>query len=107
MKPNGSGRRPSGPSAFRPGAQFVQPVPEPFIQVRSCLNLYNADKDAIVASPTLVPRPSPGTSGMIAECLADAELAAANRTLQDATPDAILRWAVDRFHPRLLMATAF
>jgi phosphoadenosine phosphosulfate reductase len=44
---------------------------------------------------------------MLAERLDDAELAAANRTLQDAPPDAILRWAVDRFHPRLLMATAF
>src|SRR3954453_21560415 len=44
---------------------------------------------------------------MLAERLADAELAAANRALQDAAPGAILRWAADRFHPRLLMATAF
>jgi phosphoadenosine phosphosulfate reductase len=44
---------------------------------------------------------------MLAERLDDAEITAANRTLQDAPPDTILRWAVDRFHPRLLMATAF
>src|SRR5213078_5159250 len=34
-------------------------------------------------------------------------IAAANRLLADATPQAILRWAVQRFHPRLTMATAF
>src|SRR5947209_18917581 len=44
---------------------------------------------------------------MLAERLDDAEITAANRSLQDAPPDTILRWAVGRFHPRLLMATAF
>jgi phosphoadenosine phosphosulfate reductase len=34
-------------------------------------------------------------------------LAEANRDLADAGPEQILRWAVRRFHPRLLMATAF
>ncbi|MBA4063868.1 MAG: phosphoadenylyl-sulfate reductase [Isosphaera sp.] len=31
----------------------------------------------------------------------------ANRDLAEAGPETILRWAVKRFHPRLLMATAF
>jgi phosphoadenosine phosphosulfate reductase len=35
------------------------------------------------------------------------ELAQANRELEGATPAEILRWSVRRFHPRLLMATAF
>src|SRR2546423_14968767 len=48
-----------------------------------------------------------GSPGMLAERLDDAEITAANRSLRDAPPDTILRWAVDRFHPRLLMATAF
>ena len=35
------------------------------------------------------------------------EIAAANQRLTGASPEDVLRWAVDRFHPRLLMATAF
>jgi phosphoadenosine phosphosulfate reductase len=35
------------------------------------------------------------------------QIADANRQLQEASPEAILRWAVDAFHPRLTMATAF
>src|SRR5579859_2558085 len=35
------------------------------------------------------------------------ELEAACTSLEGQSPDAILRWAVDRFHPRLTMATAF
>src|SRR6266536_3225584 len=35
------------------------------------------------------------------------EIAVANRELAEQTPQAILRWAVRRFHPRLTMATAF
>src|SRR5919204_3202274 len=35
------------------------------------------------------------------------EIAAANQHLEGAGPFEVLRWAVDRFHPRLLMATAF
>src|SRR5437870_4169443 len=35
------------------------------------------------------------------------EIAAANRELAGQTPQTILRWAVQRFHPRLTMATAF
>src|SRR6185312_8249611 len=34
------------------------------------------------------------------------EIAVANDTLTMALPQEVLRWAVDRFHPRLLMATA-
>jgi phosphoadenosine phosphosulfate reductase len=34
-------------------------------------------------------------------------IAAANRELDGASPQDVLRWAVKRFHPRLLMATAF
>src|SRR5262249_7182718 len=36
-----------------------------------------------------------------------AEIAGANRLLQGQSPQEILRWAVERFHPRLTMATAF
>lgn len=35
------------------------------------------------------------------------EINQASRELEGATPQAILRWAVDRFFPRLTMATAF
>jgi phosphoadenosine phosphosulfate reductase len=35
------------------------------------------------------------------------EIAAASEQLRNATPQEILRWAVERFHPRLTMATAF
>jgi phosphoadenosine phosphosulfate reductase len=35
------------------------------------------------------------------------EIAEASRRLQNETPQAILRWAVETFHPRLTMATAF
>src|SRR5579883_459866 len=36
-----------------------------------------------------------------------AEIAEANERLATATPQEVLRWAAERFHPRLLMATAF
>jgi len=35
------------------------------------------------------------------------QFAEANARLEGATPQAVLRWAVERFHPRLTMATAF
>src|SRR5262245_57603561 len=35
------------------------------------------------------------------------EIAAANRLLDGAPPKTVLRWAVETFHPRLTMATAF
>lgn len=44
---------------------------------------------------------------MVETMLADQELAEANRQLAEATPTQILGWAVDRFFPRLTMATAF
>src|SRR5262249_37563423 len=39
--------------------------------------------------------------------LSTEEIAAANRRLEGRTPQVILSWAVERFHPRLTMATAF
>src|SRR5438067_1050488 len=35
------------------------------------------------------------------------DIAAANRALEGKSPQAVLRWAVAEFHPRLTMATAF
>jgi phosphoadenosine phosphosulfate reductase len=35
------------------------------------------------------------------------QISAANRQLEGASPREVLRWAVDTFHPRLTMATAF
>jgi phosphoadenosine phosphosulfate reductase len=35
------------------------------------------------------------------------ELAAASRSLESAAPEEIIRWAVERYHPKLTMATAF
>jgi phosphoadenosine phosphosulfate reductase len=37
----------------------------------------------------------------------DEELKAANELLGNAPPEEILRWAVKRYHPKLMMATAF
>ena len=39
--------------------------------------------------------------------LSTEEIAAANQRLGGGSPQSILRWAVDTFHPRLTMATAF
>jgi len=39
--------------------------------------------------------------------MASDEIAAASARLRTASPHEVLRWAVDRFHPRILMATAF
>lgn len=44
---------------------------------------------------------------MAAEMLTRTDWSVANRELKDATPQEILRWAVDTFYPRLTMATAF
>jgi phosphoadenosine phosphosulfate reductase len=35
------------------------------------------------------------------------DLLSANKQLESATPQEVLRWAVEKFHPRLTMATAF
>jgi phosphoadenosine phosphosulfate reductase len=43
---------------------------------------------------------------MVADSMTEV-FAAASRELAEATPQAILRWAVQKFHPRLTMATAF
>ena len=39
--------------------------------------------------------------------MSEAEILEANLKLATASPQEILRWAVDQFHPRLMMATAF
>jgi phosphoadenosine phosphosulfate reductase len=39
--------------------------------------------------------------------LADEEIAAANHRLSGHSPQVILKWAVETFHPKLMMATAF
>src|SRR6266571_4076635 len=44
---------------------------------------------------------------MAVQCLPAEEIAAAKEALEGEPPQAILRWAVERFHPRLTMATAF
>ena len=41
------------------------------------------------------------------ETLTSEELTEVNARLTGATPHEILRWAVERFYPRLTMATAF
>jgi len=40
-------------------------------------------------------------------CLSADDIAAANHRLTGQSPQDILRWAVDKFHPKLMMATAF
>jgi phosphoadenosine phosphosulfate reductase len=44
---------------------------------------------------------------MITQTLEKEEITASSRFLQDRSPQEILRWAVDTYHPRLTMATAF
>src|SRR5947209_9338850 len=39
--------------------------------------------------------------------LPEDDITEANRELAGRPPEAVLRWAVEKFHPRLLMATAF
>ena len=44
---------------------------------------------------------------MVAQLPLAEQIAVANALLENASPQEVLRWAVDRFHPRLTMATAF
>src|SRR5437588_1458777 len=44
---------------------------------------------------------------MITECFSRERIPEASRLLENESPQAILRWAVEHFHPRLTMATAF
>src|SRR3954467_13022513 len=44
---------------------------------------------------------------MATQAFGEEQIAAANERLNGRSPQEILRWAVDRFHPRLTMATAF
>jgi phosphoadenosine phosphosulfate reductase len=61
--------------------------------------------------PAETPSQAPSTNGHAHGCLAERftqdRIAAASATLTGQTPQAILRWAVEAFHPRLTMATAF
>src|SRR6267378_3686758 len=41
------------------------------------------------------------------QAFAQADIAEANHLLRNGSPQEILRWAVETFHPRLSMATAF
>ena len=51
--------------------------------------------------------PTNGDGRMTVQTARPEDLGAANASLQGASPQAILRWAVERYHPRLTMATAF
>jgi phosphoadenosine phosphosulfate reductase len=44
---------------------------------------------------------------MVVQTFAEEQIEAANRRLAEKSPQEILRWAVETFHPRLTMATAF
>src|SRR5690242_10941487 len=44
---------------------------------------------------------------MMTECFSRERIPEASRLLANESPQAILRWAVEAFHPRLTMATAF
>ncbi len=44
---------------------------------------------------------------MVTQTFSTEEIAAANRVLDGRSPQEVLRWAVEVFHPRLTMATAF
>lgn len=44
---------------------------------------------------------------MAEPAIPEVEIKKANETLRDSSPQEILRWAVDAFHPKLMMATAF
>jgi len=48
-----------------------------------------------------------GTQMSISTVLSPQQMTAANEALKGKSPQDILRWAVDKFHPRLTMATAF
>src|SRR5262245_22053758 len=61
------------------------------------------DRDKRGACP---PREREERASMGAKFTAE-EIAAANRLLDGAPPKTVLRWAVETFHPRLTMATAF
>lgn len=39
--------------------------------------------------------------------MTEVEIASASQELEGQPPEAVLRWAVDQFHPKLMMATAF
>src|SRR5262245_29000846 len=51
--------------------------------------------------------PTPATAGLELTSELTAELAEKSAELEEATPQAILKWTVDRFAPRFTMATAF
>ena len=63
-----------------------------------------------MTSPTLANQPAadpvPPEPLVLTAQLSD-ELSQANQRLEQSSPEEIIRWAVDRFFPRLTMATAF
>ena len=61
--------------------------------------------EIVTDSPTPSERDNRGPNEPPASLLA--ELSAASELLETETPEAILRWAADRFAPKLTMATAF
>jgi phosphoadenosine phosphosulfate reductase len=62
----------------------------------------------LIDPPTLKVVASPGQpTASVAERFTQEKIAAANAALGDRSPQVVLRWAVETFHPRLTMATAF
>jgi len=47
------------------------------------------------------------TAGNLIQSFSPSDIATANESLDGKSPQAVLRWAVAEFHPRLTMATAF
>lgn len=90
---SGSQSPSSGPSSDQRAAP---PVALPTLQVVSDDPATAADRGALAADPPLEP-----TDALLEE------LARESQRLESATPQEILRWAIDRFAPKFTMATAF
>src|SRR6056297_1113392 len=88
----------SQPTAARPESDLARlpPTASSTLQVRTEDPAEDASRGALAADPPLVPT----------DAFLD-ELAAESEQLESATPQEILRWAVDRFAPKFTMATAF
>lgn len=92
LKPQTRSRSAQPPAAASEPAKAVLPT----LQVVSDDPAQDASRGALAADPPLVPSD---------ELLAD--LQRESQRLETATPQEILRWAVDRFAPKFTMATAF
>jgi phosphoadenosine phosphosulfate reductase len=62
---------------------------------------------ATSALPIIVSQPKPATAPAVASSELLAELAEHSRRLEAATPQQIIAWAVEKYFPKLTMATAF